>query len=251
MNPRASKDTRLAKIAALAMRKNYSLARTRLLLQRALAPWPRRSAPLLLINCGDGALLPTIWNAGFEIAASEANAVLRGKAGRANLPGLEIYAARDDHLPFENDEFDWAILRCARETSPASFDEATRVARRGLMVVFWNASSLAALLAAPEPRVWRRDAKSWFFVWRQIRRLNAGETTYLSTLASPECAWREEARVINLFFDRLPLGAWCVVRVDFDAPRSVTPLALRVGHTPGSPASALEYSPKRLLTPQK
>lgn len=211
------------------------------LLEQALAPWPRRQAPLLAVNCGNGAMLPFFWHCGFDVQATEEDASLRLKALQLQLPGTEVYAARDDDLPFENDSFDWVVIHLKsgdQKGIESCHKEGARLARRGLMVTFWNSQSLAALCwRIAHGRTWAESAASWWVVWRHLRSLELGRVSTLSTLALPPFLWKllSQKRA-----GTIPLGAWCAVRVDMAPAVPFTPLPLRLGVNFRAPETGLE-----------
>lgn len=218
------------------------------LLQKALAAWPRRDAPLLVVNCGKGEFLPFIWQSGFDAVATEKNAALRAQAARA-LRGVEIYAAGDDDLPFEDDSFDWVILHCRQREGQAiraGLEQALRVARRGLMLAFWNCSSLPAIWPRlrRQRRDWLNNAPSWHEVRDLLEIAQAGRLTALTTLWLPEFCWREGASLVNSWFSWLPIGAWCIMRLELSPLYPVTPLPLRMGGNMEKSAPAFEYAQK-------
>lgn len=219
-------------------------------LERALAPWPRRQAPLLEVNCGNGAFLRFLWQSGFDVQAVEADAGLRLKAQRREIPGLEVYAAADDDLPFGNDSFDWVIihLKTAEKDSITNCaNEGARLARRGIMLTFWNSASFPALcwqLGHKKP--WAAHAVSWWQVWTQLNRLGIGRLATVSTLAAPVCVWRRQWR-LGAGIPGIPLGAWCVVRLDMSAASPVTPLPLRLRASMPGAQPLMEYVPESLI----
>ena len=216
------------------------------LLQRALAPWPRRATRLLEINCADGAYLPFLWHSGFEITATEANARLREEAQSHELD-TDIRAASDDDLPFEDDFFDWAILHILPRADVRledSVQECLRIARRGLLFSFWNSSSLPALcwrLGHRQP--WPPNALALHKVWSCVRNLHLGDMSVMSTLGAPFFSWREKRflKRLNSAFYFLPLGAWCLIRLDLGKPKLVTPLRLRLENIMAQAMPAMEY----------
>lgn len=227
------------------------------LLQFALATWPRRSAPLLEVNCGSGAFLPVLWQSGFETRATEFDADLRLKALSRPVPDLEIRSAKDDDLPFEDDAFDWVILNLRPDLDTdikESAREALRVARRGLMITFWNSASLALLLG----RISRKKRNvptglSCFKVLRLLRQMGENRYVSLATLCGPWCTWSKSSRLafINDWLTGLPIGAWCIVRVDLGTGYPHTSLPLRIGGSLSNPEPAMEYSNKNLSTNHK
>lgn len=232
-------------------RTGFILAMQKKLLQQALAPWPRRSAPLLEVNCGRGDFLPLLWQCGFDVVATEPDAALREAALACPCPVPEIRSAKDDDLPFEDDFFDWVIVHLNGETAnPCStLEEALRVGRRGLMFTFWNRNSLPALLL----RCFHKGslpvaAFSWRQLWSYARGLRAGRLCGFTTLCAPVCTWREHSCLAgaNRWLTSLPLGAWAVIRLDLTSPGSVTPLRMRLEKAMASPGPVMEYVNKNM-----
>lgn len=221
------------------------------LLQAALAAWPRRHAPLLEVNCGSGIYLQFLWECGFDVQAVEADASLRQHAQRRAVPGLEVFAGSDEDLPFENDSFDWVIIHLqGRESLAASIREGARLARRGMMVTFWNSMSLPALLWNWSRRKeWMRNALAWQQVWSVMRSMRMGRVDTLSTLVAPMCAWKREWTVISR--TALPLGAWCILRLDLEPAAPLTGLPLRLEKALGAREPALERMNRQLQRANK
>ncbi|GHU92109.1 methyltransferase type 11 [Deltaproteobacteria bacterium] len=206
------------------------------LLQNSLAVWPRRGKSLLEINCGAGFFLPMFRDCGFDVTGTELAPELRALALENVSFKADVAAAADDHLPFEDDAFDWVILHVAVPNTAglaASVREALRVAAGGLAVTFWNAASLPYVaytlcgckdfLPAPSHIWWR--------VWRLLKNLDVGRLTSLSALAGPVCTWDKQgtSAVCHACLRVLPLlGAWCLIRMDIAPAGFVTPLPLRL-----------------------
>ncbi|MBD5553304.1 MAG: methyltransferase domain-containing protein [Desulfovibrio sp.] len=227
--------------------RRFAMSMQLALLEAALAPWPRRQTPLLEVNCGNGAFLQFLWQCGFDVHGSEADAGLRLRAQKRAVPGAEIHAALDDDLPFENDAFDWVIvhLKTGEADGIASCaGEAARLARRGLMITFWNSGSIPALCwRLTHAKPWAPNTASWWLVWRLLNGLGLGRVTSHSTLAAPVCAWR---RQWNMTVPGLPLGGWCAIRLDMGPAAPVTPLRLNLRLR--QPEPLIEFAPKRTAT---
>lgn len=230
--------------------RRFAVACQLALLQKALAPWPRRQAPLLEVNCGNGIFIPFLWQCGFDVHGVEAEFALRQTALRRPVPGLVVHAAQDTGLPFDNDSFDWVILHLKKpQNLAASAEESIRLARRGFMLTFWNTSSLASLCWSLKSRQpWAANGANCSVVGQTLRRL--GRLTFLSTLASPVCCWRGSATAVTPVINALPVGSWCIARMDFGNVLPVTPLPLRIGAgLRQGPEPALEYIHKRKANP--
>lgn len=228
--------------------RDFILERQLKMLHCALACWPRRAAPLLSVNCGDGKYLKTLWQSGFDIVATEGDADLRKAAIGRDIPGLEVVAAFADDVPFEDDCFDWVVVHLRAKDSAgvkAALGEACRVARRGFLVTFWNTFSLAGIFHnlgddSKDPPL------SWFQVWRAMQTLAAGRLTGMGSLCGPRFSWRGNCPLafLNGTVSTLPLGAWCAIRLDLSHASTGTPLALRLEKQREEPEPAMGYSKK-------
>lgn len=226
-------------------------------MQEALASWPRRGAPLLEVNCGEGEFLPLLWRCGFDVVATEPDAELRKAAASRSVPGLELYAATDDSLPFDNDYFDWVIVHLYKNESPDgdkdAIDEGLRVARRGLMVSFWNSASFPALFGLSRRKSPFRSGYSWLHVYHRLVALRIGSLASYSTLFAPRMAWRNKTAVAagNCLAFLKALGGWCLIRVDLSALNTTTPLGLKIERDARRRAPAFEYSHKNVNSDKK
>lgn len=228
--------------------RRFALTCQLALLQAALAPWPRRQAPLLEVNCGNGVFLPFLWQWGFDVQATEEDPVLRQRARASRAQGIDVRGASDADLPFASDSFDWVIIHLkgsAEETVRRCANEGARLARRGMLLAFWNSNSLPAWLWHLFHKTdWMPGSVSWRLVWRQAQALRAGRVTTLSTLAAPACAWRHRLPGVSARMNA-PIGAWCLVRIDMGPAAPLTPLAMRLGVTmPNQAEPAMEYAQK-------
>lgn len=229
--------------------RRWAMRRQISLLQRALAAWPRRQAPLLEVNCGNGAFLPLLWQWGFDAQGAEACAVLRQTAQRRHVPGLQVHAADDADLPFDNDAFDWVILHLisgSQERIARALQECCRLARRGFMVTFWNSASLPALLwRMGHKKPWLASSAPWRQMLRMVRALNLGHVASFSTLLPPVCAWRWPLSAMTTSSSLAAPGAWCALRLDLGSAAPATPLPLRLGAALKQAEPAMEYSQQR------
>ena len=213
----------------------FSLQMQKLLLQHCLAAWPRRGRTLLEINCGRGDFLPLLWECGFDMTATESDPTLRAEAGRM-ADRAELVAAADDHLPFDDAEFDWVVLHLAAtggQYARTAITEALRVASAGVALTFWNTASLPYLLhcLTGRKKPWPGPGFCWWQVWRALRSLAAGSISGASVLAGPQGTWNAACGLsrCNKVLPWLPMGAWGIIRIDLNKSRPVTPLPLRIG----------------------
>lgn len=232
-------------------KENFIFTRQLKLLERALASWPRREAPLLEINCGNGAFLPFFWQCGFDTIATERDEEQRRKALALKLPGLEIYQVTDNALPFDDESFDWVILHIRYKENAAlteSMGEALRVAKRGIMLTFWNRSSLPGiwLRLFHKKNAWLENAPSFSQIRHLLAVMQMHSITSFATLWTPDTTWKtgKLCSGLNDRFSFLPFGAWCILRVDFPSGSPVTPLPLRIGGKLAKVEPLLEYAGK-------
>lgn len=197
------------------------------LLRVFLGAWPGQGRRLLFINCGNGRMLPRLRESGFDVTACEHDYGARLLAARHAPQGMEIFAASDDHLPFDDGEFDWTLLRIDKPDRAAlapAIAEASRTATRGFAVMFWNALSVSGLCwrsaASPVCLHWPRD------VWRQVRDYGGAVPACRSIFFGPPACWRTQGRRHTVWRLPLPLGAWCVLRCNFGPGRPLTGLFL-------------------------
>lgn len=229
----------------------FALQMQKQLLQHSLAAWPRRGRTLLEVNCGQGDFLPLLWECGFDITATESNFDLRTKAGRM-ADRAEVLAAADDHLPFDDAEFDWVVVHLVSpgpDNVRNAVAESLRVASAGVALTFWNAASLPYLLHRLGGRktAWPGPAFCWWQIWRALRRQAAGSISGASALAGPQGTWNASCgfSCCNRVLPWLPMGAWGVIRIDLGKSRPVTPLPLRLDRRRmRRPEPAMEYGHK-------
>ena len=229
----------------------FALSRQKMLLQHCLAPWPRRCRELLEVNCGAGQFLPLLWECGFDATATELRPEMRAIAAPL-APRVEIIAAAEDHLPFDDAAFDWVVLHLNandRQTARAAIRESSRVASSGLAVTFWNAASPSFMLRqfCDSGMEWPGGAHCWWQIWRELKDFGRGRISGASTLAGPRCTWNETCAFsyCNRVLPWLPLGAWSAIRLDMTPARPVTPLPLKVERRRmGRPEPALECGHK-------
>lgn len=218
----------------------FVLPRERHLVQKMLAPWPRRGRSLLEIGCGAGHFLDLFWEAGFDVTGYDSDPDQLA-AARARLGGrVETRLGPPNALPFEDDAFDFVAVGplCLRTRTahdePAPIDvlhEAVRVAAGGVLLRCWNPYSLAGMgktLRGLLPG--GRMGLSWARARMLLRE--CAPPCALSTrsvLHGPVRLWREGmlARV-NDAIVRLPAGALLALRATFAPATPLTGLPLGI-----------------------
>ena len=234
-----------------------ALSKQQNLLQHSLAAWPRRGKTLLEVNCGQGIFSSLLWECGFDLTATELRPELRARAAATMGCRAEIAAAADDHLPFDNNSFDGVVLHLSsgdKKNAASAIGEALRVSSGGLAVTFWNSASLAYLLhrLQGQKSSWPGPAHTWWRIWRMLKDMGGGKVCGMSTLAGPRSFWNSSCPLGGAIHKLpLPLGAWCVIRLDLGPARPVTPMPLKIkAQRLRSPEPVLEYGSKNSLKPQ-
>ncbi|NCC25275.1 MAG: class I SAM-dependent methyltransferase [Deltaproteobacteria bacterium] len=215
-------------------RGSLVLGLERAFLQKMVAPWPRRKQTLLDIGSGTGFFTTMFWEAGFEVTALDASPDMLSRA-RARLGNKAEYRVGvAEHLPFDDNEFDFTALVTVLEfcDDPAkALAEAGRVSRKGLLLVFLNRWSFYYLShGRPRPDRGILSRGRWLS-WPAIRRLvnEALDRPVLharSILPGPSWTWRSWPGLQTLNGLCLPpwMGAFVAVRVDLGPRSAQTPL---------------------------
>ena len=163
----------------------------RILLEQALAAWPRRGTTLVEINCGAGFLQQSLRADGFDVTGCEPSDFLRRRFAEVNGSHFTVEAGHSDLLPFDSESFDWGILHLGECLSPqqidASLRELLRVVSLGFAITFWNRTSLAGRSASFPPDF------PLYPAWSILRRLawhGLGTFRARSALSGPVSTWR-------------------------------------------------------------
>ena len=98
----------------------------RILLEQALAAWPRRGTTLVEINCGAGFLQQSLRADGFDGTGCEPSDFLRRRFAEVNGSHFTVEAGHSDLLPFDSVSFDWGILHLGECLSPQQIDASLR-----------------------------------------------------------------------------------------------------------------------------
>lgn len=211
------------------------------LLHHMVSGWPRRGHTMLEVGCGPGVFLESFWEAGFDVTGLDSSEPMLAAARARMNCRADLHLGVMDHLPFDDDAFDYVALLTSLEfaTDPAAaLAEAFRVASRGVLVGFLNrCSPYYATHGLPLPRLrpsLLRRAR-WFSVaslYGLVRGTGAScSVTMRSVLHGPACTWRESRlfEALNGWISLWPFGAYVAMRMDFGRRLPVTPLMLRTG----------------------
>ncbi|MDR1855662.1 MAG: class I SAM-dependent methyltransferase [Desulfovibrio sp.] len=201
------------------------------LLQECTTGWPRRDKSLLEINCGRGTFAMLLWEWGYDVTVTEPSPELRATAEERCGDRVAVEAASDDHLPFDDESFDWVVLHAIHGERPIedAIEEAIRVASSGVAVTFWNSLSPACRFS-PDRGMFSRNAFGWWRIWKCVNAAGKGRGSSLGTLAGLPCFWTRPAadRLCTLLSPNA-LAGWCIIRLDLRPSNLVTPLVVRIG----------------------
>lgn len=214
----------------------FALDRENKLLRRMVSNWPRRGQKLLEIGCGTGLFLHVFWESGFEVYGMDSSpqmlSIARGRMGR----NAELQVGQAEHLPYEDNEFDFAALLTVLEFTKdpkCVLAEAARVARKGLIITFLNRSSLYYLTHG-RAWPWAREGTLKRATWRSCKEMKAmvqevvggKPISVRSVLPGPLSTWRPSPpwRWINGQILPGGLGAYCAMRVNLLGGKPLTPI---------------------------
>lgn len=219
----------------------FALRREMRLLERMTAAWPRRGQRLLEIGCGTGVFLDALHQAGFDVTGLDASPHMLEEARERLGNKADLHLGDAGHLPFDDKEFDFAVLLTVLEFCPDPglvLREAARVARKAVLVGFLNRASCYGVSCKLWPGATGKLLRHacWFTPWGLSRlvRQNLGPRSLRmgSVLVGPKSTWRESTpwRQLNSWMLPLPVGAVCACAVRLTREPVVTPLpAFRAG----------------------
>ncbi|MDL2216192.1 class I SAM-dependent methyltransferase [Desulfovibrio sp. OttesenSCG-928-M14] len=216
----------------------YALGACQGLLRRLLSGWPRRSRSVLTMGAGSCALVETLWDAGFDVTAQDSDQDFLDKARDLLGNRADFVLSAPDHLPFDDDSFDYAVAALALEfweQPRAVLEEMGRLATGGVIILFPNAWSVFGLeclvrrkaMLCTSARPLLRSPQQVANLARTVFGPKA--RAWASVLPLCSATWRRGAlfRRLNSLYAPLPLGAFAALRVDFGPLYSGTPLLLR------------------------
>lgn len=186
------------------------------LLRKAVSGWPRRGHRLLELNCGQGEYLEQLWHAGFDVTGNERDNCLRALALEKRL---DVVGGSPALLPYEDESFDYVVCLHGLEddqTRGEVIAEAFRLAGLGVLMGFANARSLQAIFSRVHRTRMRCTSPGSVAALAKLQN-KAKRSSWLSNLLLPAGFWRDDALCsgLNLISLPFPLGAFCLLKVDF------------------------------------
>lgn len=215
----------------------FALRHERRLLQHLVSGWPRRGHSLLDVGCGPGIFLEYFWESGFDVTGLDASPDMLAAARSRLGPRADFHLGVGDHLPFEDNAFDYVTLLNVLEfvdDAAAVLAEAFRVAARGVLVAVlnrWSPYYLSHGVPMPGSSSRLRQAR-WRSLPEMLRLVRQGcggcAVTWRTVLHAPSCTWREGTlfNLCNRGIALNPFGAYLALRVDTGRGLPVTPLLL-------------------------
>ncbi len=214
----------------------YALRREQMLFQRLVGFWTRRGHRLLHVGCGSGFFLEMFWEDGFDVTGIDADPAQLAAARKRLLNRADYQLGQYDHLPYDNDSFDYAAIPTAldfadEEQRARILSEALRVATKSVLVGFANRWHLFPFQSVPA-MLGIRNPLSLPILLRLAREACPHcRFTIRSILVGGIGSWKEGSRwsFLNDTVLALPFGAYVGVRIDKSPGIPMTPLWLTVG----------------------
>lgn len=150
-----------------------ALAREQCLLVRLLSTWQRRNQTLLDIGCGAGHFLDIFHTAGFDVTGLDQSEAMLDLARVRMGNRATLRLGNAEHLPFDDDEFDYVAIITALEymdDQETALAEAFRVASKGVVIAWFNAWSACRLelLCRNAWHYAKGHIATWLAEWRSL-----------------------------------------------------------------------------------
>lgn len=205
------------------------------LLRSLFSHWPRRGHTLLHVGCEASRITDFLWEAGFDVTGvtpapgrlEEARSALGKKA--------DLRLGRPDHLPCDDNSFDFVVLPFLASSGglPADqVEEAVRVAASGVLIGFFNAWAWPGRTAKRKNDGFCRISP--LEAWRLLRKTGGAPLRQRLVFRSAFHLPRRLVRSLSFLAPAAlapafnPLGDYALLRADFAAWPQATPLGLRV-----------------------
>ncbi len=187
------------------------------LMETLMASWPRRGRRLLVIGADPGIYCRFLWSCGFDVVLAAPSARIVAEARQSLGTTADIHLAQPDHLPWEEDAVDYALVLFAMtpKNRQAVITEAVRVAHSGVMLVFGDTLALARPFAPSLPQ-----AGPWWVLRRLLRLAHpAGHLRSASVIPSLRLPWGAKTLLVPP-----GIGPCCGILHDFSPTPATTPL---------------------------
>ncbi|MDK2873005.1 MAG: hypothetical protein PWQ64_769 [Desulfomicrobiaceae bacterium] len=187
------------------------------LMEALMVSWPRRGRRLLVIGADPGIHCRFFWSCGFDVILAAPDPRVLAEARQSLGDAADVHLAQPDHLPWEEDAVDYALVLFAMtpKNRQAVVTEAVRVARSGVMLVFGDTLALARPLTPSLPQT-----GPWWGLRRLLRLVHpAGRIRSASVVPGLKLPWGASTPL-------LPpgIGPCCGILHDFSPTPTTTPL---------------------------
>jgi hypothetical protein len=190
---------------------------------------------MLHIECGTGLFLEVFWEAGFDLSATVSTPEELQRARTRIGRRAELHLAQPDHLPFEDNSYDYVLLLTALDYCPcpdALLAEAGRVCAKEMLISFLNKHSLYAMSIARKKQSPYSPCPVTWWSWPSLRlcllrTLGPKAVRFRSgILPGPYPTWQSSTlcKGINALLCPNIFGAYCATLVDMTDESIVTPL---------------------------
>ena len=203
------------------------------LVHHLVSAWPRRGQKLVEIGCGTGRFLLPFYESGFDVTGIDQSPAML-KMARSRLGHhADFHVGVAEHLPFDDNEFDYAVLATVLEFCDdplRAMQEAVRVARKGVLVAFLNSYSLYRLSRIKKRGTGMLSCAQWFTpaqIMTYIGEASGNKPCRArSVLPGPPSTWRSAWpwKLVNGLVYPVWLGGFCAIRCDLYGDQAKTPL---------------------------
>ncbi len=198
-----------------------------ILFQRLLSDWLRRGQSFLDIGCASGYFSKMLWGLGFDLTCLDNNEYALDLTKERLGVSAEYMLAAFDHLPYDDNNFDYASLFYVLDYEhdiDKIIQEAARVAENGLILSFFNKYSLANLRA--KGRIVHSPLQIAKILKKHVPDCSL---TVRSILPFSDFTWNDKRlfKQFNRFISILPFFAYVGIRADFKVQAPLTGLPLR------------------------
>lgn len=200
------------------------------LVKACMEDWQRRGAHLLQLGLHSPVVPEFFWDSGFDVTCCEENHAAAEAALARSGPRISYQIGRADHLPFDDDSFEYAFVslyadteyvgqyglpfflrRHMQEKLPAVLEELCRVSRLGVVLTAKNACSLCQS---------RYEGKKYspYFLWKTAKGLcSEGRVRFASTGFVPRL-FTPRLQFVNNAVSFVPCGALVGCCLEFNVP---------------------------------
>ncbi|SHN51644.1 class I SAM-dependent methyltransferase [Desulfovibrio litoralis] len=224
--------------------ETFAILQEQKIIEELIRHWQRRNHSILNIGCGTGVFLEKFWAAGLDVTGIDSNPDKLEKAQQRIGNKAELRLGAFDHLPFENNSFDYTALMLTAANindSEKAIQEAIRVSTDGILVSFFNKWSLNYLYQyyhkKQKENLYHLNTHQSFNPFKIYSFLSKdvgySKISIRSTLFTPHSLWGKTGFLtrLNNFSSFLPFGGILAICLDLKPSFAVKPLWLKTENT--------------------